>query len=652
MTVTGWIRANAMEPLTNNLDMSPMLTMDLANGFLESNIAALGLGGHTLDLVTRAKAHGAVTYLPDLTPVIRYGSETLGVPPDESVIRSRAQQADADDSVLVVFGLGFGHTVRRLRAYTQRPILVFEPDPGLLRCTLLEGPTDLGGLDVVCSVQDLKGMWKRVAKQAKIATIVRTPGYEAAFPSELETLHRALVDLVQRSGSNEVTHDRRARTWVRDVIENVDLLVGRSPFMALAGCFPGVPAFIVGAGPSLSKNVAMLAEASAKGLVIAVNSSSWPLAKNGIEPHVLACIESIDLSHLLKDLPYLDRCIRAFSLAASPKTLRTGSGPLLPVYESLPIVGEPLRQLTGLPGLPVCGSVSTVAFSLAQRLGCNPIVLVGHDLAYTDGEVYARGTPYEGSRATVSKDKKTLDLEWAEPLVRAHEAAGGSIGFRDLLQEIPGWGGSESVHSGANFCATRDWLGDAAQLLVRTAPDLRLINATEGGAHVPGFEDQTLDALLQSLPNLDLTVKDILEIQSQRASPMTVDGLVAWVEMQLKQCENSRRVARRLHRIARVGIEAVKRGKPGEVRRVYAALELAENKFREVISLNRMLEAWSHTEIGQVTRDKGPTEDAQRGASAAMRQEVAVAAAIEVSAKELQQELTALGQRLGQSSRA
>ena len=67
--------------------------------------------------------------------------------------------------------------------------------------------------------------------------------------------------------------------------------------------------------------------------------------------------------------------VRAFSLTGHPKMLRTGKGPLLPVYEGLPQL-SPLNALGKSPGLPVCGSVSTLAFSLAQRLGCSPIVFV------------------------------------------------------------------------------------------------------------------------------------------------------------------------------------------------------------------------------------------------------------------------------------
>jgi hypothetical protein len=45
--------------------------------------------------------------------------------------------------------------------------------------------------------------------------------------------------------------------------------------------------------------------------------------------------------------------------------------------------------------LPVWGSVLTAAYQVALLAGCDPIVFVGADLAFTGGQPYARGTTYE-----------------------------------------------------------------------------------------------------------------------------------------------------------------------------------------------------------------------------------------------------------------
>ena len=99
--------------------------------------------------------------------------------------------------------------------------------------------------------------------------------------------------LAQRSRVNDATHRLRARVWLEDVLANLDVLRESSSFLALAGQYRDVPAFIVGAGPSLGKNGKLLAEAAQKGLVIAVNASARALTSYGVEPQDLAYTESM-----------------------------------------------------------------------------------------------------------------------------------------------------------------------------------------------------------------------------------------------------------------------------------------------------------------------------------------------------------------------
>ena len=59
--------------------------------------------------------------------------------------------------------------------------------------------------------------------------------------------------------------------------------------------------------------------------------------------------------------------------------------------------------------LEVWGSVVTAAFQVAVLAGCDPIVFVGTDLAYSDGLPYCRGSTYE--------------FRWARTTAAGHELA-------------------------------------------------------------------------------------------------------------------------------------------------------------------------------------------------------------------------------------
>jgi hypothetical protein len=73
------------------------------------------------------------------------------------------------------------------------------------------------------------------------------------------------------------------------------------------------------------------------------------------------------------------------------------------------------------------GSVLTAAFQVACLAGCDPIVIVGADLAHTGGRPYARTTTYELDWARTVARGETPDETW-----RGHIAGTRPIERQDL----------------------------------------------------------------------------------------------------------------------------------------------------------------------------------------------------------------------------
>ena len=394
------------------------------------------------------------------------------------------------------------------------------------------------------------------------AVLVCTPGYQRFYPAAEAALGVAIGALVRNVQINENTHYLRSKIWLTDIVENLPQTVGTTPFLALEGKYQGVPAFIVGAGPSLNKNGPALREATKKGIVIAVNTSGKALVRHGVTPHVLACIESIDLSHDLAGLPFIDEVVRAFSLSGSPAHFATGKGPLLPIVENLPTF-EPLVSLLGQRGLAVGASVTTAALSLAHRLGCSPIVLVGQDLAFTGNQVYAQGTSYEGSQVRIAKSGGRVEHAWSEEAQRSHGTRVGALPTSEPLLETMAWGGERTVATSAGFTAVRNWLEAAADLMQRSSPHLRLINATEGGARIENFEELTLAEVLRDFSDRHLTSAHLRDAADATGGCITAQRLTAWAQEQLRLVKRAGRAgpARRApghprHRPCRAGRSA------------------------------------------------------------------------------------------------
>jgi hypothetical protein len=365
-----------------------------------------------------------------------------------------------------------------------------------------------------------------------------------------------------------------------------------------------------------------------------------------VEPQVLCCIESIDVSHLLEDVSFIDRVARAFSLSAHPRTLRTGKGPLLPVWEAIPQLAQPLNQLTGYPGVPISGSVSTLAFALAQRLGCSPIVFVGQDLAYSDGRAYAAGTPYENSRVAVSKDGRSIELDWCPTVKSTHRGAGRTIHDSEPLEEATAWGGEGKVMTTIGFSAVRTWLEGASVILGRELPDLRLVNATEGGARIAGFEEKALADLLQEFPDRNISAADLTELARANRPLPTQRQIADWGETQAKAVASARHSARRVCRLASTTLSAIRQGK-GNVSTRLSRLDAAERELSRRVADAPLLDAWSWADVDRVMQERAaPDLDAQKSAEASLAFEERFGAVIDRSAHELETDLRQLSKRL------
>lgn len=605
--------------------------------FVEVNAKCLKLGLLTKQRVLTASSEGRFVSRADATRIVVWNDRVLGMPLPRREIQ-KVLAAMTESTLLVVFGIGTGYLAQYLRQVTAAPVIVFEPNVGLLRLLMESGPVDFDDIQIVTNHHDLSLIWGRYSGRRRDAVVINTPGYSAAFPEECSALPQSLTRLVERVTITKNTYRKRAQTWVLDVLDNVSVLEHSTPLLGLEGAFHGVPAFIVGAGPSLDKNIEELRRARAKGIVFAANSSALSLAKHEIVPHIVCCLESIDISDRLRTLPYLNEVIRAFSLSSHPNTLRAGTGPLMPFHEALPQYAGPLEALTRVSGVTVCGSVSTAAFTLAQRLGCSPIVLVGQDMAFTEGATYAVGTGYETSRASVDKATGRVRINWNEQIQNLHGDQHGTRHDSEPLVEATAWGGNGTVISGPSFMAINAWLESTAAVCESVTPGERYINATEGGARVVGFAEERLGAVLDRLPDVNVQVSAMVELAAQRMPPLPRSTIVDWLTTQAALAKSAARKARRVWRLSRHALHAMTDKEPATIGKAFAKLDVAEMNLRRAVAQVPLVDAWSHTSIDALVANQAHDVhgDSRQSAQYAVELGLKIAAAIEQAAKELE----------------
>lgn len=274
--------------------------------------------------------------------------------------------------------------------------------------------------------------------------------HEITFGSELK---KSLVDEYLEFGRGYFINCYRNLMYLPDSYQGSKLY----------GQFKGCPAIICGAGPSLEKNMHLLKQLHDRALIFAGGSAINILNSASIQPHLCAAIDpneaqNVRLHHAhIYEVPFFYRNRlghSAFKTIHGPRLFLTGSGG----YDVSAFIESRLNLESD--DLDEGRNVVNFSMEIARKLGCNPIIFVGCDLAFTDRKTYSGGVVFDPK-----VEQKTLD-EYA-----AFETTG--IQKKDIY--------GEPIYTLWKWISESEWIGEWAQ----QHPELQLFNCTEGGIGFP-----------------------------------------------------------------------------------------------------------------------------------------------------------------------
>lgn len=392
-------------------------------------------------------------------------------------------------SAIAVLGFGLGYHAEALVHRLRRSgiVIVFEPDVSLLRAVLerIDCTPWLAPGNVVLAVDPSDGpsltasLHGLEAFVAAGMTIVRHPPSEPRLGESAAAFSETLARTVGAMRTHIITTMVQSDVTIRNALMNLDAYAGRDESRGgtgladLSGLTPGAPAVVVSAGPSLARNIALLEDPRVRErcVIIAVQTVLRPLLARGIRPHFVTALDHHEISRRFYEGLTADD-VRGVTLVAEPKANAA-------IIEAFPggirlAEDEFIHALLGTDLHPALGRIrpgATVAhlgYYLARHLGCDPVLLAGQDLAFTDGQYYGAGAAIHDTWAAELNEFNTLEMmEW-QRIVRMrgnlHEA-------RDHL--------GRRVYTDDQMAAylaqfERDFLADAEQGRV-------IIDATEGG---------------------------------------------------------------------------------------------------------------------------------------------------------------------------
>lgn len=288
---------------------------------------------------------------------------------------------------------------------------------------------------------------------------------------------------------SQTTILHRIGEWTRNITANEYKIRNSKGVNWLFEKLKGVPTILVGAGPSLDKNIDLLKECKNKACIIACSSALKPMLAKEIIPDIVFVTDSKpkEMRLMLDESDFYlkekaDEMILICDTFVHPSVYEDWTGELffynIRALESCPFTHS-LIEFTGQIGqLGAGGSVTTIMLCFAYGgLKCEPVIFVGQDCAYYDTSKHHVSNISSGV-ADLTKVYQPIDtVDYLDRKCYTNKA---------LL----------------SFCY---WFEDFTLGNVGT-----FINATEGGILTAGFTMQSLQFVLDNHLKQEYNIRELL----------------------------------------------------------------------------------------------------------------------------------------------
>ena len=404
-----------------------------------------------------------------------------------------------ESACIVVAGFGLGDHVEAIARRLGRTgvLLVLETDTALLkavfsrfdvrdwiaksRLLLRVDPGDAAGL-----AMGLHG-FESILMLGTL--ILEHPPSRTRLGDATSVFTRSLVDITATARTSIYTALTRCSSTIQNQLANLDHYAMGSGVEDLAGMAAGRLGIVVSAGPSLRRNISLLAAPGIRDrcVIVATQTTLKPLLAAGVAPHFVTALdyhaisqrfyEGLDPAALQDTELVIDSQVSRAVPDAWPGRIRCIPSPELDRFLG------PLAK--GQPPLESSATVAHLAYVFARHLGCDPVALIGQDLGFTDGLYYAPGTAIHDVWLPELSAFNTIEtMEWERiARHRTHLAARVDVNGRRIFTD------AQMLNYLQSF---------EIRFTADVAAGLSVIDATEGGVRKVNAEPRTLADTLAS----------------------------------------------------------------------------------------------------------------------------------------------------------
>lgn len=376
--------------------------------------------------------------------------------PREQAIKQLNNDWGNKDTIWILIGYGFGYMAEALLNHlgNDTSIIIIEPNQELLKEQLKVSPIRKEAKYIYfITTNEIMNINKQlqflIPKTEMYNISIRyLAGYLEYYELTYKYIIEKISELKYHMEVNFYTILRRQEENYLNCLKNARYISENHDIYHLCKICENIPALIVCAGPSLEKNIDEIK--NFKGIIVAIGRTMTPLHKRGITPDLVINVDPTDLVYETfgeckeHNIPLLT------PVESNAKVVAGSHGEKYFIYNNSIITN--IFKTSVNPTTAFYSSVSTLCLSFTEFLGCNPIIMVGQDLAYT-GQKYHAG------------DTKNIEKT--------------DIGFGKMIKGYDG----QMVQSDEGMISIIRWM--ETQML--EYPDILHINATEGGAYIEGM---------------------------------------------------------------------------------------------------------------------------------------------------------------------
>lgn len=486
--------------------------------------------------------------------------------------------------VLYIYGLGAGYSYRQVASWLQedreRYLVYLEDDFRVLKRFFELDEAK----EVLCNPQVLWGMTggKNQAQTDSVCfdlavylyglplCISALPYYEVQRSLDHQRVQVSVMHhtaYVRFTGSESLEY---GASFFSNFYRNVLRLGDCVGCEGLWGKFQGVPAVICGAGPSLNKNFSILQELSDRAVIFAGGSAINALTSRGLMPHFGGSVD-----------PNFTQCLRMMDHSgyALPMFIKTRMH-----YKAMEVLQGPFAYLAGNTGYPITGwmekrlgirekhlpeghNVLHLLINLATHMGCNPILFVGIDLAYTGLQSYAEGIV---GNAEVKK----------EEVIGGRGLDDNAFGKKDIY--------------GKPIYTLWKWVGESqfTSRYVQKHPQTTFVNCTEGGIGFEGVDNRPLKEMAETYLTSQYDIPGRIHscLQEARFSSIQqgdVSEVLREIYESIERCEG---IFRDQEKIIGTLEKSIRKGRKKELQKASEEMDSCQAALHEEVGYKEILE--------------------------------------------------------------